>query len=123
VTPNYLTRQVSDLRIGEQQMIQIKRVIEESMPNDRLYFTRSKICEVVERGLAGDAAEHSSFMDALLAIPGVMLAMVGPYSVIISRNPMFEWAEIEGPLLKLLSSFSIDDVKFADGSQELIKKG
>jgi hypothetical protein len=36
---------------------------------------------------------------------------------------MFEWAEIEGPLLKLLSSFSIDDVKFADGSQELIKKG
>lgn len=86
--------------------LQIQRSITPD-PNTRAYFSREVLTtkdEGASRG--GPHRPRSPFLATALEIPGVAVATVTPYALIISKAPMFSWEEIEPSLLRLLSAFN-----------------
>jgi len=87
-------------------MIQLHRLTSTDAPDIRVYFSREPLTNLQEQGERGDGENHSGIVEAALELPGVVVAAVKPYSLMLMRAPCFEWNEIESGVKQLLTAFN-----------------
>ena len=87
--------------------VQIGRQILDEDPHTRIYHVRVCLTEQPrEAGIRNESVENP-FLDAVLHINGVAIAMVTPYALLVSKGPQFDWTEIEPSIKVLLASFTV----------------
>ena len=87
--------------------IQLKRMLIPENEHTRIYFSRTLLAGKPEFGERGMTVENDT-LSAILEIPGVTLAEVHAYEALVSKTPMFEWAEIEPQMLCLMASLNAE---------------
>lgn len=85
--------------------IQIRRMKTDD-PHTRCYFSHTELVSRPEQCIRGMRV-RSPVLKAVLEIPGVAMASVQTYNIIVTKPPTFEWSEIEPSLLRLLSAFNL----------------
>lgn len=75
-------------------------------PNVLVYHTRFELASAPEMGLRGCEEEVGAFGKLILEIRGVVQVHVGPYMLLVTKAPLFEWPEIDPSVQDILKSFA-----------------
>jgi hypothetical protein len=75
-------------------------------PNVKAYHTRYEMAETAEEGFRGRTNEMGEFGKLFLQIRGVIHVHVSPYVLLVTKAPLFEWAEISPTIEEILKNFT-----------------
>lgn len=99
--------------------VRIQRMCAPERPDVRAYFSHEQLTAqttAAERGQ--DDSVDDPVLDALIRVPGVVVATVMPYAVSILKSPSHDWEEIEPSVLRLLSAFNLDEGQLLSAVEE-----
>lgn len=91
--------------------LQLSRQQVEGQPDVRVYHSRFPLTEKPEETAQGNEHSDNAVLDIAANIPGVAMVVAKRYALVIMRSPMFEWAEIEVHLLRLLTAVNLGEGK------------
>jgi hypothetical protein len=85
-------------------------------PNVWVYHTRFELADKPETGVRGCSEEVGAFGNLILEIRGVVGVQVGPYILLVTKAPLFDWVEIDPSVQEILKTFArsqkqIEDVR------------
>jgi hypothetical protein len=89
-------------------------------PDVKAYHTRFELSSGPEVGSRGCDESVGEFGRLVLAIPGVAQVHVCPYILLITKAPLFEWAEIEPVVLQILKEFARSQADLAVFAEKTI---
>lgn len=78
-----------------------------SDPNSRAYHTRFELSSKPETGMRGCSEELGAFGNLVLEVRGVVQVCVGPYVLLVTKAPLFEWDEVDASIQEILKTFVI----------------
>lgn len=83
-------------------------------PNVKAYHTHFELSDRIELGARGSSEEMSEFGRLVLGIRGIAQVYLGPYVLVITKAPLFDWSEIDPPIQSILSTFAISQRQIED---------
>ena len=88
-------------------------------PHSKVYHTRTELVETSEAAHRSDRSNASAFGSMFLDIDGVISVAIGPYLLMVTKAPLFDWAEIDFKVESILTQFvkASQGMKNADTSK------
>ena len=83
-------------------------------PNVKAYHTRFSLSDGPEVGTRGCSDDVGAFGNLILEIRGIAQVHVGPYVLLVTKAPLFEWAEIDPSIQEILKTFAISQKQIED---------
>ena len=83
-------------------------------PNVKVYHTRFELSSGPEVGARGCSDEMGAFGNLILEIRGIAKVHVGPYVLLVTKAPLFEWSEIDPSIQEILKTFAISQRQIED---------
>ena len=83
-------------------------------PNVKVYHTRFELSSGPEVGARGCSDEMGAFGNLILEIRGIAQVHVGPYVLLVTKAPLFEWSEIDPSIQEILKTFAISQRQIED---------
>ena len=83
-------------------------------PNTKAYHTRFELSSGPEVGAKGYSDNVGAFGNLILEIRGVAQVHVGPYVLLVTKAPLFEWSEIDPSIQEILKTFALSQRQIED---------
>lgn len=98
-------------------MTDVKKV--DVAPDVAIFHCRGELTKRTCFGVRGEGGRFPTLAHEILRMRGVVAVTVAPYAVAVSKAPLFDWSEIEGRVMALLSSFVMGEGKLMKGEENV----